>query len=166
MNSEFRRAALPDEIRSLVLFDRKAFEHYPADCFEPDDWKTYETWWLIVDHRKVGCCAFQLHVDFREDVTRGHKNPHRRGSLYIVTTGILPDCRRMGFGRLLKCWQIAYARRHAFTRIVTNTRKSNKAMIELNREFGFKVIRTTPGYYENPSEPTVVMELRQAASKR
>ena len=33
-------------------------------------------------------------------------------------------------------------------------------MIALNRKFGFRAIRTTPGYYANPSEATVVMELR------
>ena len=33
-------------------------------------------------------------------------------------------------GRLLKSWQIAYARRHGFTRIVTNHRAGNRRIIE------------------------------------
>ena len=33
-------------------------------------------------------------------------------------------------------------------------------MIRLNQKFGFQVIRSTPNYYENPREPTLVMELR------
>ena len=49
---------------------------------------------------------------------------------------------------------------HWFTRIVTNTRQSNKPMIKLNKKFGFKILRITPGYYEKPQESTVVMELR------
>jgi ribosomal protein S18 acetylase RimI-like enzyme len=106
----------------------------------------------------VGCCAFEHHVDFRDDPDK--QNP-RRGSLYIPTTGILPRFRGNGFGDLLKCWQIAYARRHGFTRIVTNCRKCNRPMIELNKKFGFKIIRRPKAmYYEDPPEPTIVMELR------
>jgi ribosomal protein S18 acetylase RimI-like enzyme len=33
-------------------------------------------------------------------------------------------------------------------------------MIALNERFGFRVIRTTPRYYSDPVESTVVMELR------
>jgi ribosomal protein S18 acetylase RimI-like enzyme len=60
----------------------------------------------------------------------------------------------------MKCWQIAYARQHKFKRIATNSRKSNKPMIALNKKFGFKVIRTTPNYYESPPEATVVMAMQ------
>lgn len=61
---------------------------------------------------------------------------------------------------MLKAWQVAFAWRHKFNRIVTNTRKRNKPMIHLNRKFNFEVIRITPGYYSGPSDSTVVMELR------
>ncbi len=89
------------------------------------------------------------------------ENPPLQDSLYISTTGILPRFQGKGFGRLLKSWQIAYARHHGFTRIVTNYRASNRRMIELNREFGFRVIRRRKAiYYEDPDEPTVVMELK------
>jgi ribosomal protein S18 acetylase RimI-like enzyme len=160
MNIEFRRAIVPKEIRSLVIFDRKAFHEYPADWFDRDDWEACDPWWMIVNNRKVGCCAFVPHVDFQGDICEDGKNARLRGSLYIVTTGILPSFRNVGFGGLLKSWQLLYARRHGFTRIVTNTRKSNKPIIGLNQRFGFKVLRTTPNYYEDPREPTVVMELR------
>ena len=159
MNTEFRKAVLPAEIRSLVIFDHKAFHEYPADWFRRDDWNTCEPWWMIVDHRKVGCCAFEHHVDFGNDSPGRGCNPSRRGSLYIVTTGILPEFQRLVLGTLLKNWQVAYARFHGFTRIVTNTRKRNRPMIRLNEKFGFKAIRTTPDYYQSPREPTVVMEL-------
>jgi ribosomal protein S18 acetylase RimI-like enzyme len=160
MNTEFRRAITPKEIRSLVIFDHKAFHEYPADWFDPDDWEAYDPWWMIIDNTKVGCCAFQPDVDFQGDIREDGKNPRNPASLYIVTTGILPRFRGLGFGKLLKCWQISYARHHGFTRIVTNTRKGNGPIIGLNEKFGFKVVRTTPDYYESPREPTVVMELR------
>jgi ribosomal protein S18 acetylase RimI-like enzyme len=160
MKTEFRKAIVPAEVRSLVIFDRKAFHKYPADWFGHYDWKNCEAWWMIVDNRKIGCCAFEPHVDFQEDIREDAANRGLRGSLYIVTTGILPPFQGLGFGRLMKCWQVLYARRHGFTRLITNSRKSNRPMIGLNKKFGFKVIRTTPDYYENPREPTVVMELR------
>jgi ribosomal protein S18 acetylase RimI-like enzyme len=144
MKTEFRRARKPDELRSLEIFDRKAFRQYPDDWFRREDWEAFDAWWLLVDNRKIGCCAFEP----------------RRGTLYIASTGILPGFQGQGFGDLMKCWQIAYACRNGFKRIVTNSRKSNKAMIALNRKFGFKVIRTTPNYYQNPPEATVVMSLQ------
>jgi len=158
MHTEFRRAVTPKESRSLVIFDHEAFHEYPADWFDQADWQIYEAWWMIVDNRRIGCCAFERNTDFKEDIRPNKDNPYLRGSLYIATTGILPQFRRMGFGALLKAWQFSFARHHSFTRIVTNTRKSNKAMITLNEKFGFKIIRTTPGYYDGPRESTVVME--------
>jgi len=98
-------------------------------------------------------------VDFQDDPDE--ENPPGQGSLYIATTGILPRFQGNGFGLLLKCWQIVYARHHGFTRIVTNHRESNRQIIELNQRFRFKIIRRPKAmYYEDPPEPTIVMELR------
>jgi ribosomal protein S18 acetylase RimI-like enzyme len=162
MRTEFRLAAIPDELRALTYFDRKIF---PTDHFPASAWRACETWWLLVDGRKAGCCAFEKHVDFRDDLSHDGENPPHPGSLYIATTGILPRCQRQGLGTLMKAWQIAYARRHGFHRIVTNTRKSNKVMISLNRRFGFRILRTTPHYYADPDESTVVMEAETSTSE-
>jgi ribosomal protein S18 acetylase RimI-like enzyme len=156
VNTEFRHAILPNELRSLAAFDRKVF---PSDHFSTDQWGTYQSYWLLIDRRKVGCCAFEKHVDFADDIREDGVNPHRQGSLYIASTGILPKFQRTGLGQLLKSWQIAYARLHGFSRIVTNTRKRNAAMLALNRKFGFRVVRISPRYYAGPSDATVVMEL-------
>ena len=86
-------------------------------------------------------------------------NPPCKGSLYIASTGIHPKFQGKGFGALIKSWQICYARHHGFKRIVTNTRRRNTAMVSLNRKFGFRIIRTTPRYYSDPDDATVVMEL-------
>ena len=158
MHTEFRRAKLPEEIRKLLLFDRKAFSLYPADWFEAQDWQACEPWWMIVNKRKIGCSAFERDVDFTDDIAEPAENSPSSGSLYIVSTGILPAFWGCGFGKLLKCWQITFARNEGFTRIVTNTRESNARMIALNEFFGFKLVRTTPNYYEGPSEATIVME--------
>ena len=156
MITEFRQAVLPKEVRSLAAFDRKVFS--AADVFPPSYWKQCEAWWMLIDGRKAGCCAFQRDTDFTEDLTFTD-NPKSKGTLYIATTGLLPKYQGQGFGALLKAWEVAYARRHGFRRIVTNPRKKNVRMIELNRQFGFMIVRTTPRYYAEPTDATVVMEL-------
>jgi ribosomal protein S18 acetylase RimI-like enzyme len=137
-----------------MAFDRKVFS--PSDLFDAAYWKACVVYWLIIDGVRAGCCAFEENVDFRDDL--GDVNPSRKGSLYIASTGILPRFQGKGLGMLLKSWELSYARLHGFTRIVTNTRSRNTAMIRLNRKFGFRVIRTTPRYYSDPSDSTVVME--------
>jgi len=158
MRTEFRKAVLPREIRSLMAFDRKVFPR--SDLFTADYWRSCVPYWMLVDGIKVGCCAFEEHVDFRDDENTDGINPPRKGSLYISTTGILPKFRGKGFGNLLKSWEVSYARYHGFRRIVTNTRSRNTAIIRLNRKFGFRIVRTTSGYYSDPGDATVVMELR------
>ncbi len=155
MKLEFRKVRISAEIEQLVKLDRKIFG---GDAFERDQWRNYEAWWLLLDGKKIGCCAFQLGKDFQKDPNKG-TNPKRPGTLYIATTGILPMFQGFGFGRLMKFWQIVYARRAKFRRVVTNCRKSNKAIIKLNRELGFTNLMTVPKYYPDPEEATVVMEL-------
>jgi ribosomal protein S18 acetylase RimI-like enzyme len=156
LKTEFRKAVLPGELRSLSAFDRKVFA---SDHFPPAAWKGYQCYWMLLNHRKIGCCAFEEHVDFQDDLSGDDVNPRLEGSLYISTTGILPEFQGMGFGQLLKAWQVAYARYHRFSRIVTNVRKRNAAMIALNRKFHFRIVRTTPRYYADPADSTMVMEL-------
>lgn len=158
METEFRRAVIPDDVRGLRAFDRQVFRK--ADLFNTEEWKTYESWWMVVEGMRAGCCAFEPNVDFQEDIRADGTNPVMKGSLYISTTGILPRFQRSGLGRLFKSWQIAYARFHGFHRIVTNCRKLNTAIVDLNKSFGFRIIRTTPRYYSGPTDSTVVMERR------
>jgi ribosomal protein S18 acetylase RimI-like enzyme len=146
VNAEFRRAVLPAELRALQSFDRKVFRK--SDIFPAEYWKQCEPYWLLIDGVKAGCCAFDRYTS------------HAKGTLYVATTGILPRFQRRGLGELMKQWQIAYARRQGFTRIATTTRKSNAAMIALNRKFHFKTVRTIPSYYAEPTEPALVMELQ------
>lgn len=156
MKTEFRKANPAAEIRSLMAFDRKVFP--PSDLFDADYWKACTVYWLLVDSVKVGCCAFEEHVDFRDDLSEA--NPPKQGSLYIASTGIHPKFQGKGLGTLMKSWQICYARHNGFKRIVTNTRARNIAMLVLNQQFGFRILRTTRGYYSDPPDSTVVLDLR------
>lgn len=152
---QFVRAHIPTESKQLVRFDRKVFQ---GDAFPEEMWRGMEAWWMLLGRRKIGCCAFQLHSDFKRDLNSAD-NPVRRGSLLIQSTGILPAARGCGFGTLLKVWQLSYARSGKYKRVVTNCRKSNQAIIHLNRKFGFRKIMTVPDYYADPPEPAIVFEL-------
>jgi ribosomal protein S18 acetylase RimI-like enzyme len=155
MRIEFRKARIPAEIKALVRFDKRVFG---ADCFADEMWASCEAWWMTLGGRRIGCCAFEMDADFEGDERKG--GPRRRvGSLYIASTGIVAEFRGCGLGKVMKAWQVAYARRLGYRRIVTNSRKSNEAMIALNRQFGFRKVRTVAGYYDEPKEGAVVMEL-------
>ena len=158
MHVEFRKCDPAREISALRAFDRKVFPK--GDLFSANEWRSYTSYWMIVDGTIVGCCAFEHDLDFQEDLRRDECNARLKGSLYTASTGILPEFQGKGLGNLLKCWEIAYAKYHGFTRVVTNTRKKNSRMISLNQRFGFQVIRETRGYYSDPTDSTVVMELR------
>lgn len=157
MEVEFRRADIKNEIRSLMAFDRRVFG---SEMFDSATWRNGKAFWLLLYGKKVGCCAFEENVDFTGDRREDGANTVMPGSLYISTTGILDGQRSKGLGSLMKAWQISYAKHSGFKRIVTNMRKTNKPMIELNKKYGFKKLRETPMYYENPAEATIVMALR------
>jgi GNAT superfamily N-acetyltransferase len=157
MKIAFKKVVLPGEKERLVAFDQKVFRR--SDWFRADDWDRYESYWMVVNGTKVGCCAFERAADFEVDPDKD--SAPRSGSLYIASTGILPQHRGKGFGARFKRWQIAWARRHRFTRIVTNCRRSNRAIMRLNEKFGFHILQTTTSnYYRQPQEPAVVMELK------
>jgi len=158
MHVEFRKAVIPDEISELLAFDRKVFPK--ADLFDEEDWMRDDSYWMLVDGAKIGCCAFQANRDFREDIRKDQRNLPRKGSLYITTTGILPSFRSRGFGKLFKVWQITYATFRGFNRIVTNCRMRNATIVGLNQSLGYRFVRATPRYYSGPTDATVVMELK------
>lgn len=151
MKVEFRKAIIPDEIEALCAFDRIAFESFPADLFGPEDWARYESYWMIGDGKTVGCSAFVHDVDYDEQP--------RTKCLWIVSTGIHPEFQGQGLGLRQKQWQIDYARQRGFEMIVTNMRQSNGRIIRLNEKLGFTTRELVPGYYADPEEAAVVMEL-------
>ncbi len=153
MRVEFKPAALPEDLRRLRAFDRRVFPQ--ADLFDTAYWRQCESWWMLVDGVRAGCCAFERDVDVTRDGER-----ERKGSAYVATTGILPKFSGRGLGRLLKAWQMAWAAQNGFQRLVGVTRRSNKAMIRLNKSSGFRAVRTIPHYYAEPDEAGVVMELK------
>jgi len=137
---EFRKADAARELRSLIAFDHKVFRK--SDWFSTEEWRAYESYWMLIDGRKVGCCAFERHPD----------------TLDVVSSGIHPRHQRKGFGTVMKAWQVSFARQQGFARMATCSRLSNLPMIAINRKFGFKKVRIKRAYYGDPVESAVVME--------
>lgn len=142
---EFRKAIIPDEIEALCEFDQKVFHDVPSDVFSPEEWKKYESYWMIVDGMIVGCAALQT---------------DEKDELWIASTAISPESQGQKFGNKLKQWEVDYAKSHGFERIATQMRLSNQRSIGLNEKFGFTKIRTVPNGYSNPGEAALVMQLR------
>lgn len=149
---EFRKVVVADEIDALCEIDRRIFHKHPADLFTPEEWAEFESYWMIVDGKIVGCSAFIRDSDYDDEP--------RPGCLHIMSTGVLPEFRRRGFGMKQKQWQIEFAKQQGFRAIVTNTRQSNVAMLQLNLKLGFAIREVSPHFYYEPDEPAIVMELQ------
>lgn len=155
MMLEFRRAVLPAEAAELWKLDVEIFGN---DAFDQELWLRLESYWIVVDGQVAGCAAFIHDVEFQEDLRGDGENAAQPGTVYIQSTGLLRAYQGQGLGNRTKAWQIEYAKRNGFRRMVTNCRESNARMISINEKFGFRTIRSTPGYYED-GEATIVMEL-------
>jgi ribosomal protein S18 acetylase RimI-like enzyme len=156
MEIEMRKANLPADTPQLREIDLRIFGE--IDAFEESYWLGLESYWVVVGGKVAGCTGFSHNMDFQEDVREDGENVPQDGTLYIESTGVLAEYRGRGVGTQVKEWQIEYARRNGFKRMVTNCRESNLKMISLNKRYGFRVVRLTPEYYEEPIESTVVME--------
>jgi ribosomal protein S18 acetylase RimI-like enzyme len=152
---EFRKAVLPEEALELWRMDIAIFG---KDAFQREDWLSLESYWVVLDGLVAGCAAFVHDADFQENLREDGQNATQPGTVYIQSTGLLRAYRGQGLGKRIKAWQIEYAKRNGFRRMVTNCREGNVVMIAINEKYGFRIIRTTPGYYGD-GEATVVMEL-------
>lgn len=151
---EFRRVK-PDEMGLLCELDVKIFG---SDGFDsPEDWEGLEIFFITKDQQIIGSMALCHDTDVAEHCSADYKE--LPGSLYIVSTALLPEWQSQGIGKKTKAWQIRYAKSQGFERIVTNVRVSNIRSINLNQRFGFKAIRVIPKWYYEPEEDTLVLEL-------
>ena len=147
------RRVRPDEMGLLCELDVKIFGD--EDAFNtPDLWEGLEAFFVVVNGLIVGSTALRHNTDVAESYEADYAELH--GSLYIVSTGIVPEWQGQGIGSKVKEWQVDYAQAHRFARIVTNARTSNTRSIKLNQKLGFQIIQSIPGWYGD--ESTVVLE--------
>src|SRR3989338_4087397 len=113
------------------------------DAFNtPDLWEGLEAFFIVVNGLIVGSTALRHDTDTAENYEADYVD--LPGSLYIVSTGILPEWQGKGVGSKAKAWQISYARAYGFAKIVTNARASNMKSVRLNQKFGFQIVQSIP----------------------
>ena len=155
MHSIEVRRVKPDEMGLLCKLDVKIFGSEGFDS--PDDWLGLETFFITIDQQIIGSMALRHDTDVAEHYSHDYRE--LPGSLYIVSTALLPEWQGHGIGKEAKAWQVRYAKTQGFGRIITNARVSNVRSINLNQRFGFKAIRVIPKWYDEPEEDTLVLEL-------
>jgi GNAT superfamily N-acetyltransferase len=151
----FEKVIAPKGVPDLIEFDKKIFHAYPSDIFTKKEWLEFESYWMVVDGKKIGCSGFKANFDYDDS--------RRPGCLFIATTGILQEMQGHGLGRMQKKWQIDYARQNGFKMIATNMRQSNHPIIGLNNELGFQIRKVDKTYYSKPQEAAIVMDLNLTA---
>jgi [ribosomal protein S18]-alanine N-acetyltransferase len=76
------------------------------------------------------------------------------GEHEILNLAVAPDWRRQGVGRSLVCAYLAASEGSVFL----EARPSNHAARIFYKSLGFDEVTVRHGYYENPSEPAIVMK--------
>jgi len=81
----------------------------------------------------------------------------------LMNLAVTESMRRRGVGTALVSKALQAGLRHAATRAVLEVRASNQAAQTLYRGMGFRHVSTRKGYYSNPIEDAVLMELEPLA---
>ena len=96
MRTEFRKAVLAREMRSLLLFDRKAFHQYPADWFGGKTGSLHPWWMLVEGNERWVLTRLHAMLIFWTTYRKEGNSGSLHGSLSIVSTGLLPEFRGIG----------------------------------------------------------------------
>ncbi len=155
MEFAIKKAGVKDA-RALAAMDRRCFpnkeDHSPPSYFKTPGMRSF---WITYGSRRIGAMSLMHHRTYSVDQYTFAEHCH--GSLYLTSTGITVANQRKGIGAILKAWQIAYARRLRFGKIVTHARVSNIASINLNVKFGFTAVGLLRKYY-GETEDAVLLE--------
>lgn len=77
----------------------------------------------------------------------------------LCNMAVDPEYRGQGYAERLLRYSLEQCRRKGVRRIVLEVRQSNVAAINLYSKTGFRVIGKRKGYYSQPKEDAVLMEL-------
>ena len=77
----------------------------------------------------------------------------------IVNVATHPDHRRHGYARAVLEALLSLAREQGIVTLTLEVRASNDAAIALYTKYGFEKVGLRPGYYHNPTENAILMDL-------
>lgn len=76
---------------------------------------------------------------------------------YITNIGVLPDYRKMGFGKKLLNELINYSKEKKLSFLSLEVRVSNAPAIALYKSFEFEILGKRNNFYSNPKEDAFIM---------
>jgi ribosomal-protein-alanine N-acetyltransferase len=79
--------------------------------------------------------------------------------LHLLAVGTRPERRRTGLAEHLVRTLLEFARLQRSRLVILEVRRSNRAALALYRKFGFAVSRLRRGYYAQPEEDGIEMQL-------
>ncbi len=111
-----------------------------ASQWQPNDYLTFDCQVARMDGQVTGFVV---------------SRPVAQGEREVLNVAVHPDFRRLGIATALLRHEMARCRGAHFLEV----RESNSAARRLYEHLGFEIVGTRPGYYENPSEPGIVMRI-------
>ena len=81
--------------------------------------------------------------------------------LHIMNLTVRPDSRRRGIGERLSKWMLARGKEAGARLATLEARASNAAAIQLYEKLGFRRSAVRSGYYREPREDAMIMELTE-----
>jgi ribosomal-protein-alanine N-acetyltransferase len=81
--------------------------------------------------------------------------------VHIANLAVASEYRRSGFGRVLLAFGLSQAAQLGMRSATLEVRASNKAAQALYASFGFQVVATRKGYYQDNREDALLMQLPQ-----
>ena len=83
-----------------------------------------------------------------------------RGEAEVLNLAVAPEWRRRGEGGALLRNAVVELRKHGATRMFLEVRESNAGVIAFYEKHGFSKVGWREGYYRDPVEAAMVMEIR------
>lgn len=139
------RLATENDILDIVAIEKRCFaDPWSENAFRSSLKENTDIFLLEADGRIAGFAVF--------DRTLGTE-----AELHNIA--VEPELRGRGLSRLLMDALIDSAKRNGVCRIMLEVRASNEAAIALYTKYGFEMVGVRPGYYRNPTENAILMDL-------
>ncbi len=129
------RAATPEDLAAIAEIQARSPE---ASQWDPESYLAYECL-VAIDPRVVGFLVARQTAP---------------GEREILNLAVDPSQRRRGVARALLQAELEREKNQWFLEV----RESNQSALDLYRSAGFRVAGRRESYYNNPSEPGIVMK--------
>ncbi len=140
------RLATEDDVSEIVSIERKCFtDPWSENAFRAAFNENTDIFVLDADGLLGGFAVFD-----RTLVTEAE--------IHIIAVD--PDMRGKGFSKLLMDAMVGSADKNGVERIMLEVRASNEVAISLYTKYGFEKVGLRPGYYRNPVESAILMDLQ------